>query len=410
MYELKYEEIITLTDSQIKNKIDEMINEINIGLAKYTDLSESSINQFKESVFNLEHDLNVIINLNTTKIDTISLENIKRLIDTSKNLNLTLKLLISGTDYYDENKNNFVNLLFFDESFIVFNKINEFLSLNSQKELRFIDADEGRNYYWTLEEVSAANDGVNSVCDYVKKCKFSPLEAIACIYRLATTTFEYLENEIDPIYARSLVGILNTEYCVCVGYSYFINACVNKLNDPNLSCDSFVSVLFFDEDSTNPLQEYTSLSGWHMQNIITINDSLYNVVGSYIVDATCDCKSKYFPSGKGYGNFMFPVTDLCHLRGVSCRQYENFLDEISAIIGLENENSSSLWVVEKYKDSSTPISCDVMKSCLTRLINTIFYKSSEEDNLLRIDKILAVSNQIAQHFFDSDAQNAFITK
>ena len=403
MYALPFNKIYNKTKDEILELKQMQKQEIPTDDPEYHDLSLKCINEI-ETRFDIE------IDFYDTNINLITIKSIRHLIHLSKELNLPLNIYVKHGEYRKDGIKETVEFLFTDETLSVFEEINTFLKEQNEKELIFKDSDISVNNEWELADVKKANKRVQKVCDRIINNNFSPLEAIAFIHKVVTLTFKYNECEDDPGLARSLVGALNTDNIVCVGYSLIVKAIVDKLNDENLMCDT--QVLKFrnlDIEKNEELLLIGNLGG-HAQNIIFINDEKYNVNGVYILDATFDCKNDDYPRGKGYTNFLLPVEDLMCYKGVRVIQYEDSVDNILASLGIENEFPEIPPVVTKYKERSKPIPYETLEKAIRKILNAVYVKADDEtlDDIL--EEIMRNSRIRAHNIFTENAINAIYQK
>ena len=399
MYSLPFNKTYNATKDEILQLKDEQKQEISTYDTEYSELCLKYINDV-ESKFEVE------IDFYDTNINLITIENIKHLIDISKELNLPLNIYVRHGEYQKDGIKEIVELLFKDETLSLFEEINAFLKDKNEKELIFIDSDN----YWELAHIKKANERIQRTCDRIIKNNLSPLEAIAFIHKVVTLTFKYKENEENPDLARSIIGVLNTDNIVCVGYSLIVKSIVDKLNNDNLVCDTQIVKFRNLEIEKNEDLLFIGTTGSHAQNIIFINDEKYNVNGVYILDATFDCKNDKHSRGQGFANFLLPVEDLMCFKGTRAIQYEDSVDNILASFGIENEFTEIPPVVTKYKDKSKPIPYKTLEKVIRKILNVVYVNVDDETLDDVFEEIMRNSRIKAHNIFTENAINSIYIK
>ena len=404
MRTIDYYKIYKYSILEIKNELTSMIQEIKEYLLTHDDLSPSFIKMMNDDIFDLENNLNVVFNFKEMNIDIIKFEYLDNLINVSKELNLNINFYVKKGEYNDKSLQESVDLLFKDKTLDRFEEINNYLLSKNVSKLIFIESDMLDEVKWDINHIKNANRRVNIVVDHIKNQDFSPFEAICFIHKMIISNFLYQENEEEPTLARSLIGVLNTSNIVCVGYSLLVKAIVDKLENPNLKSD--ISVIQLEQEKLNYVSDYINPGDGHMQNLILINDEKYDVHGAYLVDTTFDSKTKNFPSGKGVSSFMFPVNDLLYYSNTKVIQYDNNLDEMLGMLGIEYNCPDILPIIQKYQDISIPISFEKIRNCMKKVYK-YFYKIENEEKLEnRIEYTLDVSMMVSKNIFTKEATNA----
>lgn len=407
MDSIKYHETYNLSVEEINDSYDKMLDAFEEEFAHHKALmAEETIEHFKKVRVHNNSGLNVLIDCFETDLLSVSLETIEKYINAGVFSNRPLRLYIHNGDYKNENDEDHVQMNFKDESIEKLKEINEFLKFNNQEELKFIEDLMDSNLVWPLEDVIESHNYIKSVLCKIKFREFSPLETICYLHIFTTQNFKYQEVK-EALIPRSIVGIVNYDAIVCVGYSRFIKAIVDKLNIKGLRCDNFTTVLKESDKQGNEfLSEYVSLNTGHMQNLIYIDDEKYNVYGRYIEDATWDSLNDKYPKGKGFANFMFPVTDLLHVDGVKFEQYSDSIDEMLAMINLDVYTPERLRVVEDNKEYSTVIPYSTLYECIKNVYRKILKVDNEEQLESYTDSAINISKKVSSAIFTSEASNA----
>ena len=410
MDSIKYHETFNLEVNEIIDAYNKMLDEFEEDFAYHkTLMAEETIEHFKKVRVHNNTGLNVMIDCFETDVSTVSLENIEKYINASIISNKPLRLYIHNGDYKNENDQDHVQMNFKDESVEKLKEINEFLKFNNQEEVKFIEDLLDSNLVWPLEDVIESHNYINMVINRINSRDFSPLETICYLHIFTTQNFKYQEVR-EKLIPRSIVGIVNYDAIVCVGYSRFIKAIIDKLNIKGLRCDNFTTVLKEKDKNGNEfLSEYVSLNTGHMQNLIYIDDDKYNVHGRYIEDATWDSLNNKYPKGKGFANFMFPVKDLEHIKNVKFEQYNDSIDEMLAIINIDVYTPQRLRVVEENLDYSIAIPYETIYGCLKNVYRKILKLEDEEQLDKTVVSALNISKEVSDLIFDEGATNAIFT-
>lgn len=411
MYSIKYHETFHLEVNEIIDAYNKMLDEFEVDFAHHrTLMSEATIEHFKKVRVHNTTGLNVMIDCYETDISTVSLENIEKYINASIISNKPLRLYIHNGDYRNENDQDHVQMNFKDESVEKLKEINEFLKFNNQEELKFIEDLLDSNLVWPLEDVIESHNYISMVINRIKQRDFSPLETICYLHIFTTQNFKYQEVR-ETLIPRSIVGIINYDAIVCVGYSRFVKAIIDKLSINGLRSDNFTTVLKeSDKQGNELLSEYLSINTGHMQNLIYIDDDKYNVHGRYIEDATWDSLNDKYPKGKGFANFMFPVIDLTHVEGVKFEQYNDSIDEMLAMINMDVYTPQRLRVIEENIDYSKAIPYETIHECLKNVYRKILKIDDEEQLEKTVNYALDISKNVSILIFNENAINSIRVK
>lgn len=185
-------------------------------------------------------------------------------------------------------------------------KFNEFFQTTKYSDLKTC---------WTLEQVIDANNKIDNIVRRIQDLKLSPYETMIYIHKYLTQNFEYGFHTLkisDMLVGthrkternRSIVAALQDNKTICAGYASMTKAIIDRLNIPGLKCDY---------QNASVWNKKKKCIGGHALTLVTIEDSKYNINGSYLNDATWDSKNKEHPQGRGYTYFMYPVTDMSKL-------------------------------------------------------------------------------------------------
>ena len=411
MDSIKYHETFNLSVDEIIDVYNKMLDEFETDFAHHkTLMSEETIEHFNKVRVHNNSGLNVMIDCFESDVSTLSLEIIEKYINASIISNKPLRLYIHNGDFKNDMDEDHVQMNFKDESIDKLKEINEFLKFNNQEELKFIEDLTDSNLVWPLEDVIESHNYINMVINRIKQRDFSPLETICYLHIFTTQNFRYQEVR-ETLIPRSIVGIINYDAIVCVGYSRFIKAVIDKLNMNGLRCDNFSTVMKESVEKKNDmLSEYLSINTGHMQNLIYIDDEKYNVHGRYIEDATWDSLNDKYPKGKGFARFMFPVIDLTQIEGVKFEQYSDSIDEMLAMINMDVYEPQRLRVVEDNIDYSIAIPYETIHECLKNVYRKILKIDDEEKLEKTVQSALDISKKVSTLIFTDNASNSIRVK
>ena len=402
---MNYEDIINISCKEIielKNKdiiqIEEYLNN--------EDISESSKITFTNDLISIKTEFNVLIDFWHVTFNDISLKEINKLILLSKELNMPLKVFIRGGDYKKDDIREKIDLLFNNSTLEKLKKLNEYLLNNTGREIIFIESDISSNNKWNLKQIIYAHERIQKVCDVILKFNLSPFETVAFIYKIITKSFAYKENEDDTGLARSIIGVLNTDNIVCVGYSLLIKAIIDKLDYPDLICDGTTIEVQIEDNLDNQFKDIINSGEGHMKNLIFIKDDKYEVDGVYLLDSTYDSKRPKFPNGLGFSNFMIPVTDLIEYKDCRIKQYDDSYDEFLGLFGIESNCPDIPPVISKYESKSSPIPYETLEKVISNTLKIIFYVEDEEKLKEKVENEMDWSMIFSKSLFKNTAKNS----
>lgn len=383
-------------------------------LTKYIkSLSPHDLNAFSNNLelyYYIRSSLNVVIEIDKLRLKDLDVNAIDNLIEKAKELNVPLKLFVSGFSTFG-NETEHVDMLFDTELLNVFVALNSYLKTKDVEPIRFLEDPQTPFLSWNLEHVLNANKEIDAIVETIKNKKFSPYEAAAFIHYYITSSFEYKENLDDELVPRSIVGVLNTDNIVCVGYAKFYKAVIDKLNMEGLSAQTIQSCLkppafndFGKMVNKMPLRGFL-----HLQNLVTVKDAKYNIDGTYFNDACWDAKNANFPNGKGFACFMFPVKDIFKLEGYSYEE-DPSKDRYNGtrMVHTEKLVNPSRMPVYRYANKSKPISIENLERCLYNVFAKTYLDYKHEQIVDMLDYYMPCSKLIAASLFREDAENCLV--
>jgi len=418
MYEFKYPKIAELSTEELEASIAFLATKVENKLRQQS----SSLSEYQKHIMqkNIEHiksGINVSYNVSELQDAPIDYAIIDKLLNDSKVLNLPLNFYVIGSSNFGNEQS--VPMSFSQKTLDNLVELNNYLVDREQYGLLFMEDASSPEMAWDFEDVLNANNEIDSIAEYIKQSKFSPFEAAAFIHQYITSQFTYKENLLDLQSPRSIVGVLNSDDIVCVGYSYLTKAIIDKVNMPGLECSTFTSKLspttelLTDKKDQEIFKELNlSIDGTgHIQNLIKIDDPKYGVKGNYVNDACWDSRNETFPSGKGIGNFMFPVEDLLHLAGQKFDQPNPEVEKMFKSIGLARKyDPYSLPIISENIDKSKPISIDQYKKCLINMFKTMNPDEDLDKIKQRVESIINISSYISYGLFTKDATGSIAKK
>ena len=396
-------------EEDLINNEEEADKVIEIMLDSLDPTANELINAYSRIIHHIQNSLNVVIEVDKLKDEEIKLKHIESLIKKSNAIGVPLSVYVSGYSKFNKDSTP-VEMLFSQKLLNTFVALNNYLVNNGANPLRFLEEPLYPEWAWTMEEVAKANGEIDLIVDFIKMCNFSPLEAAAYIHQYITAQFGYKENDDKPTQPRSIVGILNSDDIVCVGYALFTKAIIDKLNMPGLKADTFVSVIRPKVKNMTPvkLENKFPIKGFaHEQNLITINDPKYNVKGTYITDACWDSKDKENPDGQGFANYMYPVTDLLHIKGQDFIQTEATPFDIEKkIMSTSSYKRSDSPLFTKYAKTSQPIPYDTIKNVVYSVYRKLYPIFTKKEIEQITNLIMEGSEIMASSIFDENAKSS----
>ena len=410
MFEFLYSSIVNQSAQAIHDNMIFLSAKINKEIEQCKKNNENDLTETFQKIYNyISSSVNVAINMYDFNSEEFDEQQLLNLINNCKQLNLPLNLYaVGGTNFNNNSESS--EMLFSKETLDKLSTINEILIKNNLSPLKFMEDNHSPESVWTIEQVKKANNDIDSVVKFIKESNFSPFEAMAFIHKVVTSTFKFQDDSDRSIMARSIVGLTNSDKIVCVGYSKFVKAVINKLNSSDLVCETLVSTLRTNKVNDEVFNELglVTYSTGHMQNLIKINDKKYKIKGVYISDACYDAKTDNFPSGKGYGNFMFPVSDLLNYNDISFYQPKDTLDTLLSLCSIDSTqiDEKQIPVIKENIRNSKPIPLSKLQSCIKAVYSVLFPTSSEQEIDRLVNKTLNVSKMVSKQIFNHNAKNA----
>ena len=214
-----------------------ILKEIN----EFNDLKQVMKNSEPETFYNLKIDLTKNNKINAKKLPLVDFitKNFNSLQSKVKYINLYVP-------YEKIPKKEFSHL------YKLYQKTKDLIPCYINVEHRYIDDDkffdEKYNISWDLSAVIKANLGINKVCDFIKKSKLSPFEALAFVHNYVSNVANYKTSKLfggdwfskDQFFVGAYLDLPEV---VCAGYSSLMKEIIDNLDMPELKCD-IISVAF----------------------------------------------------------------------------------------------------------------------------------------------------------------------
>lgn len=152
--------------------------------------------------------------------------------------------------------------------------IFEIIKESTGCEVSFVFA--GNEHPSKIEDIKKVIDIINKIVSEVKSLNLSPFEETLYVYDIIRGR-QYKEEDANEAYfkSRDLVSVLLGDKIVCVGFVNLFNTILKKLN---ILCTKF-RITSVDPDEAG-----------HVQTLVYLIDSKYNIEGLYIYDPTAECK------------------------------------------------------------------------------------------------------------------------
>ena len=123
-----------------------------------------------------------------------------------------------------------------------------------------------------VEKVENANKILDTIANEIKNKNLTELESLLYAYMIVSNRL-IIDNKKNISLSRSIYGVLNTKYIVCVGYSEFLREIVKRLNLKNVKI--FLNNVI--------IRENGKVNSLHRNLIIYVKDEKYNVDGYFIL-------------------------------------------------------------------------------------------------------------------------------
>ncbi len=250
-----------------------ILKEIN----EFNDLKQVVKNAKPETFFNLKIDL--------TKNDRINAKKLALIDNITKNFSVIkskIKYINLYVPYEKIPKKEFGHL------YKLYKKTKDQIPCYVNVKHRYIDDDKFQDekyaISWDLGAVIKANTGIEKVCDFIKKNRLSPFEALAFIHNYVSNVANYKTSNLlggdwfskDQFFVGAYLDLPEV---VCAGYSSLMKEIIDNLNMPELKCE-IISVSFEHLE-----KDYYAK---HARCLIEIQDKKYGLNQTVFDDPTWD--------------------------------------------------------------------------------------------------------------------------
>ena len=354
---------------------------------------------YVDSMEDLEYFFNSVDDIYSFRINLCdenkySLKNLKLLDYISKNAS---KLCANGlqdinliVNYERMPKKIFEKLYDFDKQ--VGKSINCKVCVNHiYKSESFEDSEEIK---WSIKSIVKANTEIDRVCNFIKKNKFSQLEALAFIHTYVSNIEKYHASKMfKPDWYNKdqyFAGIFEeVPQVVCMGYSSLMKEIIDNLKMPGLECE-MITVQF-----ENYIEDFTAN---HARCYIRVKDDKYGINQSCFDDATWD---------NGYNNDTwsyahFAMSNKCHDKRLN-NVYDYYLPLF--------ENIDKKTATRTILDNYNPYQCeyDIGKNKMDqKTIETIYFnmlqKSKKSQNF---EKLYENLKEIASNSYSNQVKRGY---
>ena len=214
------------------------------------------------------------------------------------------------------------------------------------------------NENWTLTQVLNANNKLDSFVKEIKKLKLTPFEAIMAIHKIASN-FAFNKNEYESSeHAATLVGVLNGDRIICQGYATLVKALVDRLNMPGLTAE-LSGMQCKNEDGTMV---------FHANNIIHLQDNVYNISGIYMEDACWDARKDKNSARRGLVHCAYPIQDMFKYNKLKDVKPIEMTASVTSSLDEEGGVHYNVVYKELPAQESVPISYDTYKKAYASLL------------------------------------------
>lgn len=138
---------------------------------------------------------------------------------------------------------------------------------------------------YTKERLLEQNVELENLVKDIRESNLSPYEKYLAVYNIVKNFKPYKEEGIFSANSRTITGILNTDFMVCVGFSLLLNVLLHKVGIPSYKIGVKADTSY---DKGFTMEEKSTELGAHARNIVKIDDDKYGIHGIFVADATWD--------------------------------------------------------------------------------------------------------------------------
>lgn len=278
---------------------------------------------------------------------------------------------------------------------------------------------------WSLPIVLEVNKKIDNIVQTIKEKHLSPYETVLYIHHLASQIQYSCNGQANTMLRETeatLLGIsCKYEHLCCVGYSSFVKAIIDRLNNPNLSAKINQFQIFQTLKKTDEPDFIVA----HSANTIFINDSHYGVKGVYFEDPT-----PFTAPQTDFSACLVPIPDMQHYKGRIYREFKllSQADNIhlqvnvdgKAIYQIENQSEELRNAILKtfyetlpFQDAQTHTFSKNLQytkystTSFKEAYSSLFSKLGEKDANEKANKALQNAIKFAEKYFNNTAENCF---
>ncbi len=181
--------------------------------------------------------------------------------------------------------------------------------IDFEDELKQVDAQFHFSEYskeFTIEETLNAYVKAKEFIDHLKSSEFTPLEKYIAIYNYVSS-FAYNGEMENSMTSRTIIGTLNSDEIVCVGYSELLKYMCESVG---IEC----KVQMCSVEDNGQLEN-------HQNNIVYIKDEKYGVDSWFYADSCWDAIEKHDEPFTKYNFCLIPFADVSKMK--NCKIISN---------------------------------------------------------------------------------------
>ena len=236
---------------------------------------------------------------------------------------------------------------------------------------------------WDIDTIIKANKSIDGVCSFIKKSKFSPLEALAFIHDYVSTLTKYNNSkndwhdwlDKDQFFAGAFLDIPEV---VCTGYCTLMKEIIDNLKMPGLECD-VISVQF------EHLQKNYVAN--HARCFVKIKDKRYGLDQTVFDDPTWDNDESLTHK---FTHFALPNNSLD--KEVNKLYYYYYPDKYDyGKTKADIIKTDWNFIGERYNNSKNPLSQKMIELAYFNVIDKLYPNETFDEKYQRIVKMVSIS-------------------
>lgn len=255
---------------------------------------------------------------------------------------------------------------------------------------------------WDLKYVVKANNTIDNLVKTIREAEFSPYEAMIAIHKFATVNFCFGDNVDDTGKGveknSSIVSMAKFKKTVCVGFASFVKAVVDRLDNPNIKCQTKALIRM----------GYTDIA-CHALCLVDITDDKYKISGQYFEDPALDARKSKRHLTRGIAHCLHPISDLDYdINGRKLRFAKTNTRTLFGDVEWKDGNgipnpTTKYW--RTFKQGS-PIPLKTTEKALTEFYSKLL--DDEDDICFLVDEEMMDSAYTITDMLNSNANNPFL--